>query len=136
MSSTCAAFWRTDDDLEVGVLEADLPRIDDFDAHILDARPVGVQARRQDVAEAAVDPHESALVVLQVDDFGAARKRTALDDHVELLVGKPRLSLRNNIDLHLAERVEEPVPTRGQQALELAVAEVQTDFVAANLRHA
>jgi hypothetical protein len=35
--------------------------------------------------------------------------------------------------LDLAQRVEEPVPASAEQALELAVAEVQTHFVAANL---
>ena len=106
MSSTCAACGERHDHLEVGVLEADLPGIDDFNAHFLRAGPVRVQARRQDVAETAFDPHEGALVVLQVDDFGAAGERTALDDHVELLVGEPRGALRRDVDADLAERIE------------------------------
>jgi len=38
-----------------------------------------------------------------------------------------------DIHLDLAERVEEPVPTRAEQALELAISELQADFIAANL---
>jgi hypothetical protein len=52
--------------------------------------------------------------------------RTGTDDHVELLVREPRRALRDDLNLDLAQRVDEPVPTFAQQALELAVAEVQT----------
>ena len=85
------------------------------------------------MAEPAVHPHQCPLVVLQVEHDGAVLQRTRLDDHVELLVGQPRGALRDDLHLDLAQRVEEPVPARAEQALELAVAEVETHFVAANL---
>src|SRR4029453_6184588 len=46
------------DDAQVLVVKPDLPRIDDLDPDFLLAKPVGVQARSQDVAEAAVDPDQ------------------------------------------------------------------------------
>jgi hypothetical protein len=85
------------------------------------------------VAEAAVDPDQTTLVVLQVQGNGAARQRTRLDDHVELLVDQPRRALRHNLDPSLAQKVEQPVRTGCEQALELAVAEDQARLVAANL---
>ena len=57
-----------DDDAQVLVIEPDLPRINDLNPNFLLASPVGVQARRQDVAEAAVNPNERPLMVLQVKD--------------------------------------------------------------------
>ena len=126
---------RTHDHLEILVLEADLigPGVDHLDGHLAERGPVGVQARRQHVAEAAVDPDQRPLVVLQVEHDGAVLQRARAHDHVELLVGQPRRALRNDLDLDLAERVEEPVATGAEQALELAVAEVEAHFVAANL---
>ena len=91
------------------MLEAHLAGVDDLDLHVAQRRPVGVQARRQDVAEAAVDPDQGPLVVLQVEHHGAVLERTRLDDHVELLVHQPRRALRDDLDADLAERVEEPV---------------------------
>ena len=76
MSSTWAALRGADDRLEVVVLEADLPGVDDLHVHVLRVRPIGVQARRQEVAEAAVDPDQRPLVVLQVDNLSAAVERT------------------------------------------------------------
>ena len=110
-----------------------MPGVDHLDGHLAEGGPVGVQARRQDVAEPAVHPHQRPLVVLQVQHHGAVLQRTRLDDHVELLVGQPRAALRDDLHLDLAQRVEEPVPTSAEQALELAVAEVEAHFVAANL---
>ena len=57
------------------MLEPDAPRVDDFDLHVAPAGPVSEQALRQDVAEAAVDPDQTALVVLEVQVPRAWLKR-------------------------------------------------------------
>src|SRR5207249_4444839 len=80
-----------------------------------------------------LDPHQGPLVVLEIEHDGAVLESTRLDDQVELLVDQPRVAQRDHIDLDLAKRVEEAVPAAAEQALELAVAEVQTGLVAANL---
>src|SRR6185369_5974415 len=97
------------DDAQVLVVKSDLPRIDDLNPNFLLASPVGVQARRQDVAEAAVDPNERPLVVLEIKHKRASRERIRLDDHVELLVDQPRRALRDNLDASLAKQVQQPV---------------------------
>ncbi len=56
--------------------KAHLAGINDLDLHIAKRRPVGIQARREDVAEAAVVPDQCALVVL--DRYSV--RRIALDD--------------------------------------------------------
>jgi hypothetical protein len=124
---------RLDDDRQVRVREAHRPRVDDLDLYVAHRRPVGVQARRQHVAEPTVDPDQGALVVLQVENLGPVAQGAGLDDDVELVVYQPRGALRRDLDLDAAERVEEPVPPRLEQTAELAVAEVQADLVAANL---
>mgnify|MGYP007026263768 CR=1 FL=1 len=43
------------------------------------------------------------------------------------------ISLRDDLDADFVQRVEHPMRTGAQQALELAVAEVEAHFVAANL---
>ena len=85
------------------------------------------------MAEATFDPHQGPLVVLQVQNHRAVLQRTRLDDHVELLVHEPRLALRDDLDANLVPRVEQPVATTRKQAIELPIAEVQTDFVAADI---
>src|SRR4051812_39697445 len=85
------------------------------------------------MAEAAVDPDQPTLVVLQVQGNGAARQRTRLDDHVELLVDQPRRALRDDLNPSLAEQVHEPVRTSSHEAPEFAVAEDQAHLVATNL---
>src|SRR5690242_13280079 len=92
-----------------------------------------MQARRQNVTEAAIDPNEGPLMVLEVKDQRAASERTRLDDHVQLLVDQPRRALRHNLDPSLAQDVEQPVRTGSQESLELAVAENQAHLVTANL---
>ena len=57
------------------MLEAHLAGVDHLDAHVADTVPVGVQARRQQVAEPAVDPDQTTLVVLQVQDDRAVLQR-------------------------------------------------------------
>jgi hypothetical protein len=84
------------------------------------------------VAEAAFDPDQSALVVLQVDDLGQGCQRAALDEDVQLVVHQPGLALRNHVDVDLVQRIEEAVLPLGQNPLEFTVAEVQTELVAAN----
>jgi len=93
---------RADDHLEILVLEADLAGVDHLDGDLPEGGPVGVQARRQDVAEPAVHPHQRPLVVLEVQHHGAVLQRARLVDHVELLVGQPRGALRDDLDLDLA----------------------------------
>ena len=115
------------------MLEPHLAGIDHLDPHVLQARPVGVQARRQDVAEAAVDPDQGPLVVLQVHDLGAVRERTDLTITSSFSCTSHGVALRDDLDPDLAQRVEEPVPARAEQAPELAVAEVQAHLVAADL---
>ena len=124
---------RLDDDRQVRVHEAHRPRVHDLDLHVAERRPVGVQARRQHVAEPAVDPDQGALVVLEVEHLGPVVQHARLHDDVELLVDQPRRALRHDIDAHAAQRVEEPVPARLEQTAELAVVEVQADFVLVNL---
>ena len=43
------------------------------------------------------------------------------------------IALRDDVHADLQQRVEQPVPTFAEQSLELAVAEVQTHLVAADL---
>ena len=117
------------------MLETDLAGVGHLDGNLAEGGPVGVQAGRQDVAEPAFHPYQRPLVVLQVQYHGVVLQRARLDDHIELLVGQPRGALRDDLHFHLAQRVEEPVPTSAEQALELAVAEVQANFIAANLDH-
>ena len=85
------------------------------------------------MAEPAVDPHQGPLVVLEVEHLGAVDQRARLDDDVELVVGEPRGALRDDVHAHAEERVEEPVTGRFKQLAELPVAEVQTQFILANL---
>ena len=124
---------RPRDDRQLLVLEPHVARIDHFDAHVAQAGPVGVQARRQHVREPAVHPDQAALVVLQVQHDSTLGQRTRLDDQVELLVHEPRIAPRHDLDTHLSERIEDPVLACAQQTLELFIAEQQTNFVAANL---
>ena len=72
------------------MLEPHTAGIDHLDLDVAQCRPVGVQARRQDVAEATFDPDQSPLVVLQIQDDRAVLQRTGTDDHVQLLVHQPR----------------------------------------------
>ena len=55
------------------MLETHVAGVDHFNPHVLEAGPVRVQTRRQDVAETAFDPDQRPLVVLQVNDLGADR---------------------------------------------------------------
>jgi len=107
--------------------------IDDLVTDFLLTVPAGKEARAEDRAEAAVDPDQAALVVLQVQHLRAARQRARLDDRIELLVDQPRHAARNDIDAQLARQVPQPVNARGQEARELAVAEDETCLVGANL---
>lgn len=72
-----------------------------LDLHVAEAGPVDVQPWRQNVAEAAVDPHQAALVVLEIDHHGAVAQQVRLDEHVELIVHQPRIALRHDLDLHV-----------------------------------
>ena len=114
------------------MLESNLAGVDHLNTHVLEASPVGVQTWRQDVAEATFDPDQRTLAVLQVNDLSQISECATLDDDVQLVVLDPRISLRDHVDADLPQRIEQPVPTCGQQSLEFTVAEVQTDFVAAN----
>ena len=107
-------------------------RIHRLDSYFPHAIPVCVESSREDTVESSVDPNECSLVVLQVDDRGVLAEQTGLDDHVELVVNQPRITLRHNLHAVLQQWIEQPVPTFAQESLELTVAEVQTDFVAAN----
>src|SRR5262249_29264756 len=83
-------------------------------------------------AEAAVNPDQGALVVLQIDHLGAAGQHSRADNQVELVMHQPGVALRDQLDTEPAQRVEEPVTTRRQQTLEFAVAETETQLVAVN----
>jgi hypothetical protein len=56
---------------------------------------------------------------------------------IDLFSDEPRLSadfiLRDDVHTDLPQRIEGPVTAFAENALELTVAEVQTDFVAADL---
>src|SRR5262249_35271647 len=94
--------------------------------------PGGVQPRPEDAAEAAVDPHEGALVVVQVPDDGALVEHAGADDDVQLVVDEPRAAEGRAGDLDPAQRVEEEVRARLEQPDEVVVAEVQADLVGAD----
>ncbi len=48
---------------------------------------------------AAIDPDQSPLVLLQIQHRRAILERTRTRDHVELFVRKPRLSLRDDLNI-------------------------------------
>jgi hypothetical protein len=125
---------RLDDDRQVRVREAHLAGVHDLRLHVVERRPVRAETRRQHVAESAVDPDQGALVVLKVEHHGPAVERTRLDDDIQLVVHQPRRTLRYEIDMGAMERhIQKHVPARFQQSAELAVAEVETNFVAVDL---
>ena len=57
------------------VLEPHIAGIDHFDADFVLSRPVGVQSRRQEMAESVFDPDQCPLVVLQVQHDCAVSER-------------------------------------------------------------
>ena len=56
------------DDVSVCMLETNIARIDSLDTDVDNRGPEAIQARLEDAVETAVQPDESALVVLQVDE--------------------------------------------------------------------
>jgi hypothetical protein len=78
----------------------------------------------------------SAMARLRILIEGARRGKyfsRMKDDHVELFVLQPRRALRYDVHPDLAQRVEQPVTAGFERVDELAVAEVQTDFVGVDL---
>jgi hypothetical protein len=121
---------------QLGVREARAAHVYHLHLHRPVRGPVSVLAGGEDLGETAVDPHQTALVVLQVEHEGPAVEYARAGDHIELLVRQPRLTERDHIDAHLAERVAEPVAALAQQSAELAVAEVQAGLERADFQGA
>ncbi len=101
-----------DDRGQVGMVETDAARIEGLDLHVVEDGPQRVETRLEHRLDAAVDPDDGALVVLQVDDGGLAAEGGRLGDNVEVLVAQPDLADRHDIHADLEERVPHPVDGR------------------------
>src|SRR5262249_17806963 len=78
------------DDVQLRVIETWTRCVENFDAHLARARPVNEQTRRQNAAEATVNPHERTLIVLQLDHSSKPLEHARLDDEVKLFVHELR----------------------------------------------
>ena len=106
---------------QVGVLEAHGARVEHLDPHVVEDGPQRVQARLQHRLDAAVHPHDGALVVLEVHDPGLVAQGAGLRDHVQVLVVEPDVAHGHDVHADLAQGIPDEVTARTQDALELAV---------------
>src|SRR5579871_873585 len=113
--------------------KANPPRIHDFEPHLAKRGPVGVQSRWQHMAESSVDPDQGTLIVFEVEHQGSVLQSPRFHDDIELLLQEPGSPLRNHLDSNTLEWIEEPVVAGVEEFAKLAVMEVESDFVSANL---
>ena len=124
-----------DDRLKVSVLEPCVSRIDDFDSNVFETGKVRVQTWCQDTVESTFDPDKCPLMIFQVDDCRMTIEDAAFDDHIQLFVNQPGVTLRDDIDFDFAPGVEEPVRALWQQTLDFTISEAQAKLVAADFCH-
>jgi hypothetical protein len=118
--------------LQLRVVERQRLDVERLDLKRERALPESMAARAEDPAEAAVLPHQGPLVGAELDDQQLLAQLRLLDHEVEQRV----LELRREDADHLEavaqrqhEAAREPVGAGRQCALEVAVAEPQTDLV-------
>jgi hypothetical protein len=92
-----------------------------------------VQTGLQDLRETAVDPHERALVVLEVENRRFVAERTNLAENVEVGVRNERLAHGEAIDAATQPRARHGVPARAEGPDELPVLEEEPALVGADL---
>ena len=121
------------DGRELLVLDERRARVDHVDAHLAQRRPQRVDARLEHELEAAVRPHDGALVGLEVHDADLAAQPARAHHQLEVRVDEPAVADRHDLDLQAQPRVEHPVDTRPEHALERAVLEDERALVLEDL---
>src|SRR5207302_2852333 len=104
-------------------------RIDDLYAHFVIRPPQNVHTRLGDRIEAAVDPDQCTLCVLQIEHNGVFANESRTDDEIDVLVLEPHLTRTDDVETQLEQRIETPVRARLQNCDEVALAKEQTTLV-------